>query len=235
MAREMLLAGVDPDDLKKNDAPPPPQNFRQRWENYWYHHKWSTIAILFLVAVLTVFMVQTLTRNDPDYTVLVVTGEHNEYSLSPLQGLLERYGEDLDGDGQVEVRLAACHLSPTQYNGAQEQVLNYQILQSHLASGDVMLFAFEEEYFGWFMGEMGHGSEGFLTPLGVQGDGVSPDGYYWDWSGDPRVAGNTAFEGLPDRLYFGVRVATGTAAGRTEEQQQCLALLRRLIADQSTH
>ena len=232
MAREMALAGVDPEDLKKSQAAPPPRSPREKWENYWYHYKWVTLGVAFLLLVGVIFTAQMLSRNEPDYTVLVVTeGEYSTYALAPMESLLESYGKDIDGDGEVEVRLATCHLGAKEYETASDQLLNYQILQSHLAAGDVMMFAFEGDYFGWFMGEMSQSGAGFLTPIGVQADGVSADGYYWSWTQDSRIKDNAAFDELPEELYFGVRVAAGTAAKRGEEQQQCLELLRALVED----
>lgn len=232
MAREWLLAGVDPEDMKKTEETAAPRTWRQRWENYWYHHKWSTAVVAFLVLVAVIFTAQALSRNDPDYTILVATEkDHSTYTLGPLEQLLESYGRDLDGDGEVEVRLATCNLGANEYTTASDQLLNYQILQSHLVTGDVMLFAFEEKYYGWFMGEMSESGTAFLTPLNVQGEGVSPDGCSWTWEKDPRVTQNAAFKTLPQQLRFGVRVASGTAAGRQEEQQQCLELLQAVITD----
>ncbi|MBE6779181.1 MAG: hypothetical protein E7541_07350 [Ruminococcaceae bacterium] len=235
MAREMLLAGVDPEELKKSETAAAPRTFGERWQNYWYHHKWSTIAGIFVLAVVLLFTAQMLSRNDPDYTILVATADHDVYTLVPLENMLERYGDDLDGDGEVEVRLVACHLGASEYTTVQDQTMNFQILQTHLVSGDVMLFAFEKEYFGWFMGEMSQSGQGFLTPLGVTGAGVSEDGLYWNWNKDPRVTDDPQLKTLPQEMCFGVRVATGTASGRETEQQQCLALLRRVIANQPTH
>ncbi len=232
MAREMLLAGVDPEEFKKTEETPPPQTPRQKWENYWYHYKWLTIGLLFLLVLVIAFTVQALSRNEPDYTILIATEDpHDNYTLAPMERLLEKYGRDLDGDGEVEVRVIPCNLGAKEYATASDQVLNYQILQTHLVSGDVMLFAFEQKYFNWFMGEMSESKTNFLTPLGVEGDGVSEDGYRWSWAEDPRIKGNAVFSSLPPDMEFGVRVAAGTASGRQEEQQQCLALLRALIAD----
>ncbi len=235
MAREMALAGVDPEDLKKTQAAPPPRTPREKWENYWYHYKWLTLGVAFLLSIVVIFTAQMIARNEPDYTVLVVTEEgYSSYALAPLESLLESYGKDIDGDGEVEVRLATCHLGAKEYETASDQLLNYQILQSHLAAGDVMLFAFEEQYFGWFMGEMSQTGTGFLTPIGIDADGISEDGYYWTWAQDARIKEDAAFSQLPEQLYFGVRVAEGTAAKRGEEQQQCLDLLRALISHKPT-
>ncbi len=233
MAREMYLAGVSKEELEKKDAAIVPRTPREKWENFWYHHKWKVLVGAIAAFCVVVFLAQILTRNDPDYTILVVTEkEHHSIQLEPIGSLLERYGEDIDGDGEVEVRIASCHLGDNVL--ADQEMLNYQILQSHLISADVMLFVFEPEYYEWFMSEMEDNSYHFLTDLEVEGSGITENGCVWNWKDDPRVTGDAALSALPQELYFAVRVPTGTAAQRAEEQQACLRMVQALVQDKPT-
>lgn len=57
-----------------------------RWfDNFWYHHKWATIAVLFVLIVVTVCVVQMCSReNEGDLSVVLAgpygfTGEENGY------------------------------------------------------------------------------------------------------------------------------------------------------------
>lgn len=233
MAREMYLAGVSKEELEKKDEAIVPRTLREKWENFWYHHKWKVIVCGFLALVLTITTVQLLTRDEPDFTILVVT--EKEYASSQLRSvanLLERYGDDIDGDGKVEVRVASCHLGDNLL--ADQELLQHQILQSHLISADVMLFVFEPEYYTWFMSEMEENEYHFLTDLAVDGSGISENGCVWNWKGDPRVETAVKTVGLPEELYFAVRVPTGTAAERAEEQQACLRMVQALVQDKPT-
>jgi len=59
----MLLAGVDPEELKPESKSQGPRTPRSRWENFWYHYKWAFWGCLFGVVVLTVLVVQLVTRD----------------------------------------------------------------------------------------------------------------------------------------------------------------------------
>ena len=233
MAREMYLAGVSKEELEKKDEAIVPRTPREKWDNFWYHHKWKLVAGVFIALCAVIFLGQWLTRNDPDYTILVVTEqEYLSTQLEPVGSLLERYGEDIDGDGEVEVRVASCHLGDNVL--ADQELLNYQILQSHLISADVMLFVFEPEYYQWFMSEMEDKNYHFLTDLEIEGSGITENGCVWNWKDDPRVTGDASLAALPQELYFAVRVPTGTAAERAEEQQACLRMMQALVRDTPT-
>lgn len=54
MAREMYLVGVDEDELKPPEPPKQPKTPKGKWENFWYHYKWHTIAIAAAALVITV-------------------------------------------------------------------------------------------------------------------------------------------------------------------------------------
>ena len=233
MARERYLVGVPARELQPT-PPPPPDTPRSRWENFWYYHKWKLLGVLFALVVAGVLLAQLLGKNTPDYTLLLVTKQgYFNAELAPLEQLLERYGQDLDGDGRVEVQIITCRLGES--TDRQTQLANFQSLQVHLATGDVMLFAFEPEYYDWFMSEMEEKEHHFLASLPAVSDGVQEDGCSWNWANDPRVADNAAFDALPRQLCFGVRAPTGTAQKRTEEYEQCMALLEALITDTPTN
>ena len=73
MAREWLLRGVDPEELKpdqKIEAPDTPKGWL---ENFWYHHKWTFLGGVFLAVILIVLVTQLITRDTPDYHVVLMT------------------------------------------------------------------------------------------------------------------------------------------------------------------
>ena len=73
MAREMYLVGVDEDELKPPEPPKQPKTPKGKWENFWYHYKWHTIAIAAAALVITVMVVQFVTQPRYDYQVILVT------------------------------------------------------------------------------------------------------------------------------------------------------------------
>lgn len=234
MAREMYLVGVNPEDLKPDPKPEPPHTPKEKWENFWYHYKWAFLGGLAAVVVLIVLVVQMLQKNPPDYTMLLVTeNAYTEETLHAAELFLARYGEDIDGDGEVEVQIINSYLGQ---NAASTGYANSQVIQVHLMAGDVMLFAFEPPYYEQFMGTdaVKELEGGFMTPIGVEADGLTENGTVWNWADDTRISDDPVLSTLPKELYFGVRRASGTAESSTEMQQQALRLLQALAADRPT-
>ncbi len=225
MAREMALAGVSAEELQPSPQAQPPRTPREKLANFWYHYKWVVIACLCGAVLLAVLIGELVKKNPADYTLVLATEQgYFASELKPLQTMLEAYAEDLDGDGEVEVQIITCQMNG---GGTREgQLASFQNLQLHLASGDALLFVFEPQYYTWFKETMSDKDYEFFTPLPTMA-GVGEDGRHWVWT--PPAPENDAMTGLPEKLYFGVRMATGTAKGRTEEHAACMALLESVM------
>lgn len=231
MAREMLLAGVKPEELQPTPKAEPPKTPKGKWENFWYHYKWAFWGAVFGVVALTVVIVQACTVNKPDYNVVFVSETaYTDAMLAVLEERMADYGEDLDGDGETEVQIINVYMgrNPGDINNAQ-------VLQAHLWTGDTMFFVFEPKQYDSLMTSLKNVSEGdfqFLAMPAVPSDGLREDGA-WDWAGDPRRQEET-LQLYPEHLYFGVRYTAGTAEKSGELAAQCMKLLENLIADEPT-
>ena len=118
MARDMYLVGVSEDELKPDPKPEGPKTPKGKWDNYWYHYKWHTLGAIAVVVVLAVLIVQMVTKNEPDYTLNIVTEKPlAQPVLNWLKAELEVYGQDLDGDGYVEVRIDNLYMSDSTQSG----------------------------------------------------------------------------------------------------------------------
>lgn len=227
MAREWLLRGVDPEELKVPPKDEGPQTPKSRWENFWYHHKLKFWLILFAVVVVTILVVQAINKDDPDYRVLLLTEElYGQQDLAALETLLEQYGEDVDGDGKVEVQIENCqygpHVEQTRNSGIQQ-------VQAHLVAADRMFFMMEPDAYTYFLrtlqGSYEDGEVDFFAPL-ADGETV------WDWKGDSRPIPELQ-ERVPS-LYFGVRATSGTADKATDLYEQSMTLLKNFIHNKKT-
>lgn len=232
MAREWLLRGVDPEELKPTPKDEGPQTPRSRWENFWYHHKLKFWLILFAAVVAVVAVYQMVTRDDPDYRVLLITETvYSQGELEALAALLEPYGTDWDGDGKVEIQVENCLYGK---NVDQSRNSGIQQVQAHLVTGDRMFFMWEPSTYKQFMKTLADdaGEVEFLTPLSVESKDLIEDGKVYNWKNDPRPIEELK-ERAPD-LYFGVRLPVGSAASSEELYRESLDLLERFIADQKT-
>ena len=241
MAREWLLRGVKPEELVKETAVVP-ETPRGKLENFWYHYKWTVLGGAFVLIALLVMMIQLFTRDNPDYRVLLLTEKaYVSGDLEVLQNTLAQYGEDLDGDGKVEVHVQNCMLGEQvkqQYNS------NIQLFQAHLMAGDVVLFVWDEKTYDKQMKdieEMVQSDSDFLTTLPAHGD-VVKEGKAYNWVNNPArlameevcPAGKPENLLFPENLYFTVRNPIGTAEESVELNKQGLGLLENMMQDKKT-
>lgn len=229
MAREWLLRGVDPEELKPTPKEEIPQTAQSRWENFWYHHKLKFWLIAFAAVVLIILVVQIVKRDNPDYRVLFISEKYyTDKDLNELAAYLEKYGEDVDGDGKVEVQIENCCITTDQSrNGSIAQI------QAHLVAGDRMFFIWDPEGYEFFkesvLEEADVGMD-YLATIPVQDAGLIEGEKVWSWTEDDRRS-DSMKERWPD-LYFGVRVAGGSAEKSQDMYKESYALLKALVADE---
>ena len=230
MAREWLLRGVDPEELKPAEKIAAPHTPKGWLDNFWYHHKWAFLGALFAVTVAVVLVVQLLTRDLPDYRLVLMTEKsYMPPQIEQLEELLEAYGQDLDGDGKVEVAIQNSCIGE---NVDQRYNSGFQQVQAHLMAGDVLFFAWDADAYKTFSSTITNvmeEGEQLLTFLPQTDKGLIENGYVWSWEGDDRRLAD-----FPEKMYFGVRDAKGTAEGESDLHKQCMALLEAFMKDQKT-
>lgn len=236
MARDFALAGVDREEVQ--NAPPPerpPRDFFDVMSDFWYHHKPFVILGGFLLFVAGWLLVTTLLDNPPDYRVVVVTERpFAAKEREALESYLAQGGVDLDGDGKVEVLVDS--LSPNYYDELAPTVgkADNDKLQSHLATGEVMMFVFDPEGyegFGETLDNVFDAEYEFFATLNTTSEHYNAQEHYWNWKGDKRIA-EFGMASFPEELYFCVRYPGGTAGGKdsTQMSKDGVALLEKLIS-----
>ncbi len=221
MAREMALAGVDRSELTPPPPPEEPKTFIDKCKNFWYHYRVQTMIAAFLLIVGGVMLVQSLTKDTADYHVVVVT-ELPLYreEIDGMEKYLAEDGEDIDGDGKVEVEVE--NLTPRFYDEYAPQVghADMQKIMSYLSTGERMLFVFDKvSYDGFTQTVTDVTEEGycFFAPLDITTDGYDTASHYWDWCGD-MTRSAYGLEQLPEHMLFGVRAAVGMADRTTSRE-----------------
>jgi len=92
------------------------------FDNYWYHYKWQTLIVIFLVIVFSILAVQMLSKTDDDVTVMyagpvVLTPNSSREVSNALQIILDR---DFNNDGIKQVSILDLFLmSDEQLTAAQ--------------------------------------------------------------------------------------------------------------------
>ena len=235
MAREMALAGVDKSELTPPPPPQEPKTFSDKCRNFWYHYKVVVIVVAIVAFIGGMLLLQTVTKDRPDYHVIVVTElpMYNE-EIDGMQTYLAASGDDLDGDGTVEVEVE--NLTPQFYEEIAPNVghADMQKLMSYLSTGERMLFAFDKVSYDGFMETVSNvTADGydFLAPFESTDSGYDPTSFYWDWSGDDTRLEYGLGE-LPEHMLFGVRAPAGMADRSVSRElyEQGKQLLEQLTA-----
>ncbi len=100
-----------------------------RWlDNFWYHHKWATIATLFIVVVLTVCVLQMCSREEEGDVKIVTAGPYgfftDEATLTNLKNCLSTYiAADHNGNGVKDITV----FSYTVYSEEETIALESQV------------------------------------------------------------------------------------------------------------
>ncbi len=156
-----------------------PKGIKAKLENFWYHYKFHTIVVLVIVITLAVSITQCSTKTDYDYKIIIAENkvQLTSMQLDLMQKELAKYGEDLNGDGAVNVLLVDCTMgnsSTTQ----QEYMAKQQRLQTMIMSDtSVMMFITDEERYNFII-NLGKSSS-FIENIGLPED----NGRYYDLTG----------------------------------------------------
>lgn len=135
--------------------------FREKLENYWYHHKWPTLIGAFFAVVAVVFVVQLATKVKPDANLLYVGPASISYtSLDRLQDSFRQImREDYNRDGKKIVDYVELTIVTSSGEEEEERLEIYysynpevqktaqERFHAELAAGDSMIYLMEESYY----------------------------------------------------------------------------------------
>ena len=128
-----------------------PKGFKAKIENFWYHYKYHTIAIVVAFITVAVSIAQCSMKTDYDYKIVVAT---RSMTLSTLQiqaitEELTKYGEDVNGNGSVDLLLVDCTIDGNK-SDYQTLLAKQQKLQMMLISDpEALLFLMDDKALDW--------------------------------------------------------------------------------------
>ncbi len=134
-----------------------PKGFKAWCENFWYHYKFYTIVAIFAVITLVVAVAQCSTKTKYDYKIILATTtvEMASPQIAALEEQLALYGEDLNGDGEVNLTLVDCTIN--EYTSMRDTAMaKRQKLQSLLMNDtEVMMIVSDGACFEWINETLG--------------------------------------------------------------------------------
>lgn len=234
-AKERILAEQQ---AASNRKPVPAA--QKKLENYWYHYKWHTIGAVLLLILGIFFLAETVFKTKPDITlVLVSSSTIDDTSLETLQGLLETYTRDINGDSKVAVAIDYIHFVPdtvvhTQGNSTsamagQTEYASAVKLSAVLASGVDPLYLVDDAVYDYIY-KLASSDQGATSPLffqkldtvsGVEGDRL--------FLSQTRLADMNSARMLPGDLSFCLRSYGAKSDKMHDYVMGCLDLLNALV------
>lgn len=131
-------------EAPERQEPLRPVTLRQKAENFWFYHKKAVLLGGFLALVFGFTLWQFLTREKPDYVVMLAVDKSVPAVVTEtLEEELAALGEDLNGDGRVLVSVYDVSTA----RDRETQKANATKLLAELQNGEVMLFLVDGVYF----------------------------------------------------------------------------------------
>lgn len=229
MARERYLINAGEDTI--HSQPIVPRTAKEKRENFWYHYKWHTIAIVAAVIFVGSFVYSIISKVEPDYTVALLTSY-----MMPANGIeeLERcitpYADDRNGDGKVTVNVVNYSLttdSASDYEAMQAQQAAITRLVADITVNESMIFLHDESSFEYMQNDF----DAFF----LYNDGTSmPEGAtdfknaMLSWEEVPALAdfvpqadeGETFTGEVLDQLFGQLRVSFRTSKDTSMEKKE---------------
>ena len=223
-----------------NDRPEKERGKLYKWlDNFWYHYKWHTIIISFLVIVITVCTVQSLRTTKYDMKIVYAGSKNIEaQDAEAIQDLFNSIvPEDTNDDGKVSIALNKYYiLSEEQIkagDGSYDANRNSSDLanfQSYLQTGDASIMLLEPWIYKDYVPK-----DSLCKLSELFGDSI-PEGAIDEYAvrlGDLDIYGHFALKNLPSEtvvclqvpLFHEKKLKRSTAALYEIEQSTFVAFL----------
>lgn len=208
------------------------ENFKKKWENYWYHYKWHTWAAVFIVLVLIVCIKSMVDKPRYDYEIMLINSKGvMDDAVTAMEEELAKYGEDLNGDGEVTVGVVQNTFNPSDPAGSQINMVSQTKIMAMLQTGETMVFITDDASYDTYQ------AQNIFTRLDGQkaDENTSKEEIAYNYQGTVLQERMTQL-GYPESLNFTIRVVEGTPLAKKEKMlayyEQSKALLDRFIAAQ---
>lgn len=116
MAREGYLVNSGEDTIHNAEAErkaaEEAKTPKGKWKNFWFYHTRHVIIAIIAAGVVAYSIASALNTVKPDYNVgLLVTRVYPDSVTDAIAAEMEKYGQDLNGDGKVVVEVNQYYIS----------------------------------------------------------------------------------------------------------------------------
>ena len=186
----------------------------EKRKNWWHYHKWHVVTAVVLTGICVNLVWYALGRTEPDYQVAYV-GENAlpDDTVTAIESLFASLGEDLNGDGQIIVRLRQYPFSGEDLEMAASGQVT---LMADLMECESYFFLLEDPV--WF--QASYQVLCLLDGTLPEENSYSADGTYLPWTDCPTLAGT-------DLGGYSYQLLGETVTGSSDELVSGLSLARR--------
>lgn len=189
---------------------------REKISNFFYHNKVYVIIGTLLFLILAFLVYDLATRVTPDVSVMIIAKDDAfQFYTEKLEQLFERYCEDYNGDGKVDVRV---FYAPAVMGDSAEDLYTRQADQTKLVAefqaGDTVLIIADEEACEAIGIAEGDGVFADISKDFPGDENVSPSGYLLSGTG---IAEDIEYPALSGELFAAFREPRG-GIGMNEEE-----------------
>ena len=207
-------------DLKKMqqgemEAPPKPSEVaivpktpKEKWDNFWFQYKWYVIAITAITVVVAVMVAQCATRTAYDYEVVLFsyTSVLDEQA-DKIADYIEKYAEDMNGDGEVNVQILNCSFTDSASNTQYRYTMMTKLQSTIAADRNAMLYITDEDAYE-YLDQISDG-ESFLEDEPYK---LGSDFY--------EATADDEWGELPEGLTISCRRVSGTTLDKSDEAKE---------------
>ena len=122
----------------------------EKWRNWWYYHKWHVVICIFCLIIMVNigYDMAYNAMNEPDYKIAYVGKTAlPEDTVEALEAAIASLGEDLNGNGKVQVELLSYELLDEESmdeNSAERGYNTSMLLLMNIETVESMIFLLED-------------------------------------------------------------------------------------------
>jgi len=123
-------------------------------KNIWYHDKWVILGIIAAIALIVFMCVECAKKEKYDIEAVAFTYSYiTDQQLKVLEEEMEKYCEDIDGDGKANVMAINCSYQKNSSSGATTQYSASTKVQALLAADkQALVFITDDESYEFLNG-----------------------------------------------------------------------------------
>lgn len=122
---------------------------KNKLKNFWYYYKWHTIIALLCAFTIAVSVAQCALKTKYDYSLVLVLNDRavTDKQASLLADGLKSFGEDVNGDGKINVFIMNCSYDENSADKNNVLAIKQKLQMSAMGSAECILYITDDASF----------------------------------------------------------------------------------------